>query len=94
MQKFDEYLEKMNGKIDKGDLFISYMLAKGCYNGHCGYDFTIQTLKMSINNTVDFFGKYNKNQELFWKKLNSFTEDELANFFKALKDYCFWMGGE
>lgn len=92
MEQYKKELEKLKGKFDEEDLFIGRKLAEGCYNKHCGYEFSILTLKQSDNNKDAIFEMFNKNKADFWDRIYKLNEDELKVYFNALYKFCIYMG--
>lgn len=92
MENYEIELKKLKGRFDKDDLRIGKKLAKGCYNEHRGYEFSIETLRQSENNEAEIFENFNKNITDFWKKVYELNEDELKIYFEALREFCIYMG--
>lgn len=92
MDKYETELEKLNGKMNKNDLYVGYRLVDGCYNKCQGYEFSKDILKQSANNEGEMFKKFDTTQKEFWDKILSLDKDELEIYFDALREFCSYIG--
>lgn len=86
-------MSQANFAFSEDDLFIGKKLADGCYKSHCGYEFSKQSLSMSNNmNDEKMYNYFNSTKDEYWEKIRGFDDVTLKLYFKALNEFCNYLG--
>lgn len=92
MNKYEELLKKLNGKMDEDDLRIGEELISVYGSALNGHELSIDLFKDNPKNIEETYTKYNKTCSDFWERLLELSESEKEIYLKAIIYYKRFMG--